>query len=221
MVKRIVAGASIGWAGVVGLSWWLAHLRIDICGKASSSSATNCAVRATSARDDVLTSGLTVVLVGTILASFAWSAVRARQGGGQAMIRVRPSQPPRRPIREIASAVAASFRTGLSRTQRVLVAAAMLMVFAAPAALAWMATDIAPPAASWPGVPRADVEQDPYADLIPKTAPTDSASTYLEEETAPTSDRLDAADLLDDAANKLERATEQEAELAEAEASQD
>lgn len=225
MMKRIVAGASVGWAGVVGLTWWLAHLRIEICSAASSSAEANCAVRATAARDDVLTSGLTVALVAAILAALAWSMLKARHGGGRMALSVRPAPPSPRIVESVTASLTASF-IGLSRPQRALLLLSMFGALAAPALLLWAATDAARPAASIVAVNSAD-NYEFAADNLEMMADTPAEDTYspgevsLEQDT-PTSDQLDAATLLEEAADRLERA-EQEPEPTpdEAEASED
>ena len=133
MVKRIVAGGFIGWAGIVALAWWLAHWRIEMCRFES-----NCVIRTTAARDHILTSGLTVALIGAVLAAVTWSVIRARNGDWQTSIPMRPLQPSRRPTKEIAASLAASFNRALSRLPHVrqLLAMAFGMCLAV-ALLAW------------------------------------------------------------------------------------
>jgi len=75
-VRRIVTLGLTGWAGIVGLSWWLADRRVALCGYDE----TACKVRATAARDTVLTSGLTVALA-LILIVAAWSVLTRRRTG--------------------------------------------------------------------------------------------------------------------------------------------
>ena len=61
------------WGGIVGLSWWLAAARIAICQRAGTYTAeANCMVRATAARDNVLTIGLTVALVVAVVTALVW-----------------------------------------------------------------------------------------------------------------------------------------------------
>lgn len=75
-MKRILGFGLAGWAAIVGLAWWLADRRIALCGYDES----GCKLRATAARDTVLTSGLTVALV-VAVAALTWIVIFSRQGG--------------------------------------------------------------------------------------------------------------------------------------------
>lgn len=67
-MKRIAAGAASGWGLIVLLSWSLAQRRIGICGASGyDASDIACRMRATAARDAVLTHGLSVLLVGAVV----------------------------------------------------------------------------------------------------------------------------------------------------------
>ncbi|MFM5924579.1 MAG: hypothetical protein ACKOPG_10390 [Novosphingobium sp.] len=69
-MKRIAALALIGWSGIVWLAWHLADARIAAC---RYSTGYTCELRATAARDTILTNGLTVALV-SILVVCVWGA---------------------------------------------------------------------------------------------------------------------------------------------------
>jgi hypothetical protein len=80
MRRWIIVFGLVGWGGIVGLSWYLADARISICRRADTYTAeANCMVRATAVRDDLLTFGLTVALVGIL--AIAIVAVTRRHGG--------------------------------------------------------------------------------------------------------------------------------------------
>lgn len=79
-MRRIAAAAAVGWGWIVWLGWSLADRRIDICGYGEE----GCRLRATAARDAVLTHGLTVLLVGVVVAALLASGMlnRFRRRGG-------------------------------------------------------------------------------------------------------------------------------------------
>lgn len=70
-MKRIATGAAFGWAVIVLLAWSLAYRRIGICGQYGDASDIACRMRATAARDAVLTHGLTVLLIGAVIVTLA------------------------------------------------------------------------------------------------------------------------------------------------------
>lgn len=78
-MSRIVAFALSGWAGIVGLAWWLANRRIGLC----HWSETDCIVRATATRDYVLIAGLAFgFAVALSIAVVMAAAARRRQASG-------------------------------------------------------------------------------------------------------------------------------------------
>lgn len=85
--KRIIAGALAGWVGIVATGWVMADDRIQLCSHDWSGRIDDpaCLIRTTAARDYVLTSGLTIALIGAVVAAFAWSAVRSRNGNQRAI----------------------------------------------------------------------------------------------------------------------------------------
>lgn len=171
MVKRILAGACVGWAAIVGLAWWLAHMRIELCHKASYSAEANCAVRATAARDHVLTSGLTVALVGAVAATVAWSVVRPRNADRQAVIQPR-SIPPEGDglmVRPEPASPSFAWRARLPRRGIVL---AMVFGMCLAASLLWwggMVRPSAPPTWQAGSVPASAPNS--YADIPPGRPP--------------------------------------------------
>lgn len=71
-MKRIATAAAFGWGVIVLLSWSLAQRRIGICGGSGyDASDIACRMRATAARDAVLTHGLTVLLIGAVIFALA------------------------------------------------------------------------------------------------------------------------------------------------------
>jgi len=91
-MKRIVAGGLLGWAGIVALGWWLAQQRIELCPGWPDYADKACVIRATAARDAVLTGGLTVALVGLLLVVAVKAILRRpranmAQSAGEAMMR--------------------------------------------------------------------------------------------------------------------------------------
>lgn len=79
-MRRIAVTAAVGWGWIVWLGWSLADRRIAICDYSDDA----CQLRATAARDAVLTHGLTVLLVGAILAALVAGGIMnkvRRQGG--------------------------------------------------------------------------------------------------------------------------------------------
>lgn len=81
-MRRIAIAAAVGWGWIVWLGWSLADRRIAICGYGEEA----CRLRATAARDAVLTHGLTVLLIGVVVvAMVAGGALnRFRRQGGTA-----------------------------------------------------------------------------------------------------------------------------------------
>jgi hypothetical protein len=77
-MKWIISGALAGWAAIVRLAWVLADRRIHICFRADTETA--CTLRATAARDAVLTGGLTIALLGLIAtaAVLRWRRLKLR-----------------------------------------------------------------------------------------------------------------------------------------------
>jgi hypothetical protein len=86
----IVGAGLAGWAGIVGLSWWLADERAGLCGHFDNVindsfrvigrqfvGDRDCYIRALVIRDGVLTMGLTVALVGLLAVAIVW-AMRGR-----------------------------------------------------------------------------------------------------------------------------------------------
>ena len=61
-MNRIAIGALAGWSAIVGLAWWLADRRIDVCLYSDE----RCKPALLAARDNVLIHGLTVALVGIV-----------------------------------------------------------------------------------------------------------------------------------------------------------
>jgi len=81
-LKRITAVALAGWAAIAAISWALANARIEVCQRASGYTAeANCIVRATAARDYVLSAGLTVGLMIFVAALIVSSLVRPCRNG--------------------------------------------------------------------------------------------------------------------------------------------
>ena len=75
-MKRIAVAAALGWGSIVWLGWSLADRRIAICGSWTDASDVACRLRATAARDAILTHGLTVALVAGVsmaLLAGGWS----------------------------------------------------------------------------------------------------------------------------------------------------
>lgn len=102
-MRRIVTLGLIGWAGIVGLSWWLADRRVALCGYDE----TACKVRATAARDTVLTSGLTAALA-LILIVAAWTLVTRRRTGpieGSLTQKLQPIETARRESARLAQVI--------------------------------------------------------------------------------------------------------------------
>lgn len=102
MLKRVAAGALIGWAAIVGLAWWLASERIALCGK-SWEATTSCVIRATAARDSALIWGLSIGLAAAIIFAlilarrYGWGSWRP--SSDQIELRsVRPADPNSRSI---------------------------------------------------------------------------------------------------------------------------
>lgn len=170
MIKRIIAGGLVGWAGIVALAWWLAQMRIEICDKASATAEASCAVRATAARDHVLTSGLTVALIGAVVAAFAWSVIRSRNGNQRAVIEARPPR-----ASDLTRAASPVRLFGWRRRQphvRVVLAMAFGMILTA--GLLWWSGMIRPsPREEWERSPLAEAAN-PYADIPPKKTTTGS-----------------------------------------------
>jgi hypothetical protein len=75
MIKRVAAGAFVSWAGIIGLAWWLAARRIEICGDAYYNK--TCVIRATAARDSALIWGLSIGLAAAII----FALILARRHG--------------------------------------------------------------------------------------------------------------------------------------------
>ncbi len=74
-MKRIAIAASVGWAAILGLAWYLANARIRLC----EYGATNCIVRTTAARDSTLVYGLSIgLIVGVMTAILVMAGSRAR-----------------------------------------------------------------------------------------------------------------------------------------------
>jgi hypothetical protein len=96
-MKRAALYGLFGWSGIVGLGWWLADRRIELC---RYSSGYTCELRATAARDDVLIWGLAIALAAILLFAAAARYARFRRSG-----EVFPSPgsayQPRRPDRAI------------------------------------------------------------------------------------------------------------------------
>lgn len=63
-MRRLAAAAASAWACILVFTWHLADRRIEICDLHSE-----CALRATATRDGILTNGLTVLLVISVLAA--------------------------------------------------------------------------------------------------------------------------------------------------------
>lgn len=73
-MKWIVLATFAGWAAIVRLAWVLADRRIGQCYELD----TDCELRATAARDAVLTGGLTVALVAGFALAVVWWIARQR-----------------------------------------------------------------------------------------------------------------------------------------------
>lgn len=73
-MRRIAVVAAVGWGWIVWLGWSLADRRIAICGYGEE----GCRIRATAARDAVLTHGLTVLLIGAVIAAVVAGGVLNR-----------------------------------------------------------------------------------------------------------------------------------------------
>ena len=88
-MKWIAFGALAGWAGIVRLAWVLADRRIAVCHYDTEGA---CALRATAARDAVLTSGLIVALLVVVALAVGWFVLmprlnrKARPSTGRALI---------------------------------------------------------------------------------------------------------------------------------------
>lgn len=84
-MRRIAAFGLIGWAGIVGLSWYLANERLHHCYNWQFDDSP-CIMRALAARDSTLVYGLSIGLaVAIVLATLAWlgATVRARREIGE------------------------------------------------------------------------------------------------------------------------------------------
>lgn len=57
MPRIIVTMAALGWAAILGLAWWLADSRIELCNYRQA-----CIIDATETRDNVLVIGLAIGL---------------------------------------------------------------------------------------------------------------------------------------------------------------
>lgn len=66
-MKWIITLGLLGWAGIVALAWRMANERIALCGWGDS----NCVIRATAMRDNVLVWGLTAALVALVVVGLA------------------------------------------------------------------------------------------------------------------------------------------------------
>ena len=92
-MKRIVIAGLSGWAGIVGLAYWMANARIELCDYGSES----CAIATTATRDNLLIGGLVVALVAAV--ALAVIAARAdRRRAAPKIIRSANREPSRRLI---------------------------------------------------------------------------------------------------------------------------
>lgn len=137
-MKRIITLGLIGWTAIVALAWWLADRRIGACRYDSGGA---CELRATAARDIVLTGGLTVALVALLLVGTAAELIRRRRGNIEQGIVV--PKPPR--LRSLPKALSMAWEGQRGRWSRVAILAT------AAFALGWLAavvTTNSDPAAS-------------------------------------------------------------------------
>lgn len=130
-----------------------------------------CLIRTTAARDHILTSGLTVALIGAVVAAFAWSAVSSRYGSQRALIGTRSPRAGDLMTRLAAVRRAFNWRP---RQPHVRVVLAMAFGMILTVGLLWWGGMIrSSPREGWERSPLVDAAN-PYADIPPKKTLTGS-----------------------------------------------
>src|SRR3990167_6766806 len=98
-MRWIATGALAGWLGIVWLAYVLAEQRMAACGYSPFYDRA-CALRVTTARDNILIGGLTIGLLAVIALAYLWVRHDRLKRRSAAQPEATPEQPrPQRPAR--------------------------------------------------------------------------------------------------------------------------